>query len=52
MRDLFLLDPDVVMRADSAAVQMGGSSEVHGSAVVACFFSGRAQGAQPALERR
>jgi RNA polymerase sigma-70 factor (ECF subfamily) len=46
---LTLLDPDVVMRADSAAVQMGASSEVHGSAVVAGFFSGRAQGALPAL---
>jgi RNA polymerase sigma factor (sigma-70 family) len=46
---LTLLDPDVVMRADSAAVQMGASSEAHGSAVVAEFFSGRAQGALPAL---
>jgi RNA polymerase sigma factor (sigma-70 family) len=46
---LTLLDPDVVMRADSAAVQMGASSEVHGSTVVASFFSGRARGAQPAL---
>jgi RNA polymerase sigma-70 factor (ECF subfamily) len=37
------------MRADSAAVQLGASSEIHGSAVVAGFFSGRAQGALPAL---
>jgi hypothetical protein len=46
---LTLLDPDVVMRADSATVQMGASSEVHGSAVVAGFFSGRAHSALPAL---
>lgn len=46
---LTLLDPDVVMRADNTAVQMGGSREVHGADVVAGFFSGRAQGALPAL---
>lgn len=46
---LTLLDPDVVMRADRAAVRMGGSSEVHGAASVAGFFSGRAEGAVPAL---
>jgi RNA polymerase sigma-70 factor (ECF subfamily) len=46
---LTLLDPDVVMRGDSAAVHMGGSAEINGSAGVADFFSGRAQGALPAL---
>jgi len=46
---LTLLDPDVVMRADQAAVHMGGSSESRGSAVVARFFAGRASGARPAL---
>ena len=46
---LSLLDPDVRMRADEAAVRMGGPAEVHGSAVVAQFFSGRAQAARVAL---
>jgi RNA polymerase sigma-70 factor (ECF subfamily) len=47
---LTLLDPDVVMRADSVAVQMGATcGEGHGSTVVATFFSGRAQGALPAF---
>jgi RNA polymerase sigma-70 factor (ECF subfamily) len=46
---LTLLDPDVVMRADHAAVQLGASGEARGSAVVARFFSGRAAGALPAL---
>src|SRR5258706_185745 len=41
---LTLLDPDVVMRADAAAAEMGASSETRGSAVVADFFSGRARG--------
>jgi RNA polymerase sigma-70 factor (ECF subfamily) len=46
---LTLLDPDVVMRADAAAVQMGGSSQIQGSAAVADFFAGRAGGAVLAL---
>jgi RNA polymerase sigma factor (sigma-70 family) len=46
---LALLDPDVVLRADQAAVQAGAESEVRGAAAVADTFSGRAQGAQPAL---
>jgi RNA polymerase sigma factor (sigma-70 family) len=46
---LALLDPDVVLRADRAAVQMGSSSEVRGAAAVANTFSGRARVAQPAL---
>jgi RNA polymerase sigma-70 factor (ECF subfamily) len=46
---LALLDPDVVLRADGAAVQMGASSEVRGAAAVAETFSGRARVARPAL---
>jgi RNA polymerase sigma-70 factor (ECF subfamily) len=46
---LALLDPDVVLRADSAAVQMGSAAEVLGAAEVATTFSGRARAAQPAL---
>src|SRR5918999_4465941 len=43
------LDPDVVLRADRAAVEMGASREVRGAAAVAATFSGRARFAQPAL---
>jgi RNA polymerase sigma factor (sigma-70 family) len=46
---LALLDPDVVLRADSAAVQVGAPSEVHGAPAVADTFSGRARFAKPAL---
>jgi hypothetical protein len=46
---LAVLDPDVVLRADHAAVQAGASSEVRGAAAVADTFSGRARAAQPAL---
>ena len=46
---LALLDPDVVLRADRAAVRMGASREVRGAAAVADTFSGRARAAQPAL---
>ncbi len=46
---LAVLDPDVVLRADRAAVQMGASAEVRGAAAVAETFSRRAQAAQPAL---
>jgi RNA polymerase sigma-70 factor, ECF subfamily len=46
---LAVLDPDVVLRADRAAVQAGASSEVRGAAAVAKTFSGRARAAQPAL---
>jgi RNA polymerase sigma factor (sigma-70 family) len=46
---LVVLDPDVVLRADRAAVQIGASREVRGAAAVAETFSGRARGAQPAL---
>jgi RNA polymerase sigma-70 factor (ECF subfamily) len=43
------LDPDVVLRADRAAVRTGASEEVRGAAAVAQTFSGRAKVAQPAL---
>ena len=46
---LALLDPEVVLRADGAAVQMGASKEVRGAAAVAETLSGRARAAQPAL---
>ncbi len=46
---LALLDPDVVLRADPTAVQMGASKEVRGAAAVAGFFAGRARAARPAL---
>ncbi|HYU39094.1 MAG TPA: sigma-70 family RNA polymerase sigma factor [Acidimicrobiia bacterium] len=44
-----LLDPGVLMRADSAAVRMGSPEEVRGAAAIAGTFSGRALAAQPAL---
>jgi RNA polymerase sigma factor (sigma-70 family) len=46
---LAVLDPDVVLRADQAAVLMGSSEEVRGASDVARQFSGRARAAQPAL---
>jgi len=46
---LAVLDPDVVLRADAAAVQMGSAAEVRGAAAVAETFSKRARFAQPAL---
>jgi RNA polymerase sigma-70 factor (ECF subfamily) len=46
---LAVLDPDVVVRADRAAVAMGSSEEVHGATAVLNTFLGRARGAQPAL---
>jgi RNA polymerase sigma factor (sigma-70 family) len=44
-----VLDPDVVLVADSAAVGMGSPEETRGAAAVAGTFSGRALAAQPAL---
>jgi RNA polymerase sigma factor (sigma-70 family) len=44
-----LLDPDVVLRADGAAVQSGASPEARGAAAVAGTFAGRARAARPAL---
>ncbi len=46
---LALLDPDVVLRADRVAVQVGASRETRGAAAVADTFFGRATAAQPAL---
>jgi RNA polymerase sigma factor (sigma-70 family) len=46
---LALLDPDVVFRADAAAVKAGAMEELRGAAAVAEGFLNRAQGAQPAL---
>ncbi len=46
---LTVLDPDVVLRADKAAVDMSASEEIRGSKNVAKQFSGRARAAQPAL---
>jgi RNA polymerase sigma-70 factor (ECF subfamily) len=46
---LALLDPDVMLRADSAAVQAGASKEIHGAPAVATTFAGRARAARPAL---
>ncbi len=46
---LAVLDPDVVLRADSAAMAAGASREVRGARAVAETFKGRARAAQPAL---
>jgi hypothetical protein len=46
---LAMLDPDVVLRADPAAVHAGASSEVRGAKAVADTFSGRARVARLAL---
>jgi RNA polymerase sigma-70 factor (ECF subfamily) len=44
-----LLDPDVVLDADAAAVRMGAPPESRGADAVAAIFSGRARGARPVL---
>jgi len=44
-----LLDPDIVLVADSAAVGMGSPEEVRGAAAVAGTFSGGALAAQAAI---
>lgn len=46
---LALLDPDVVLRADPAAVQLGTAGEIRGAAAVAEAFTTRLGGAQPVL---
>jgi RNA polymerase sigma factor (sigma-70 family) len=46
---LAVLDPDVVFRADAAAVQLGSLAEIRGATAVANTFKGRAQGAKPAV---
>jgi RNA polymerase sigma-70 factor (ECF subfamily) len=46
---LAVLDPDVVIRADGAAVQLGAAAEIHGMEATAGFFAKRARGARPVL---
>jgi RNA polymerase sigma factor (sigma-70 family) len=46
---LALLDPNVVLRSDAAAVESGAAGEVRGAREVAGTFAGRARAAQPAL---
>jgi RNA polymerase sigma-70 factor, ECF subfamily len=46
---LAVLDPDVVLRADRAAVRLGGMPELRGAEAVAANFRGKAQAARPAL---
>ena len=46
---LTLLDPDVMLRADSAGVRIGAPAELAGAAAVAGMFSGRARAARTAL---
>jgi RNA polymerase sigma factor (sigma-70 family) len=46
---LGLLDPDVVVRADAAAVRLGNAAELRGADAVAQKFKGRAQRARAAL---
>ena len=46
---LTLLDPEVVYRADGAAVAVGSTPEIRGAAAVAQQFAGRARFAQVAL---
>jgi RNA polymerase sigma-70 factor (ECF subfamily) len=45
---LALLDPDVILRADAAAVSTGASGQRRGAVAVAETFNGRARTAQPA----
>ncbi|WP_067572872.1 sigma-70 family RNA polymerase sigma factor [Nocardia acidivorans] len=45
---LALLDPDVVLRSDPAAIAFGSAAELRGMDAVAEMFCGRAQGARPA----
>jgi ketosteroid isomerase-like protein len=46
---LALLDPDVVLRADSIAVQAGATPEIRGAQGVAQRFSGGARAARTAI---
>jgi RNA polymerase sigma-70 factor (ECF subfamily) len=46
---LRVLDPDVVVRADRTAIEIGAAPEVRGAAAVADTFAGRARHARPAL---
>ena len=46
---LAVLDPDVVFRADRAAVQLGAQPETRGAAAVAAVYKGRARAARLGL---
>jgi RNA polymerase sigma factor (sigma-70 family) len=46
---LEVLDPDVVLRSDRAAVKIGATAQARGAAAVAAEFRGRARAAQPAI---
>ncbi|WP_165986482.1 sigma-70 family RNA polymerase sigma factor [Streptomyces sp. YIM 98790] len=46
---LTLLDPEVVVRADSVAVAIGAAPEIRGVPAVSEFLRGRSAGARPAL---
>ncbi|HEY4320895.1 MAG TPA: sigma-70 family RNA polymerase sigma factor [Gemmatimonadales bacterium] len=46
---LAVLDPDVVVRGDAAAIKLGGAPVTRGAAAVAATFKGRAQAAVPGL---
>lgn len=46
---LHVLDPDVALRADAAAIRMGAAEDLRGARAVAEFFKGRAAAARPAL---
>ena len=46
---LAVLDPDVALRADAAAVATGAPTDVHGAEAVASTFLGRARAARPVL---
>jgi len=44
-----VLDPDVVLRSDAAAMRLGGPAELRGADQVARMFAGRATAARAAL---
>lgn len=46
---LAVLSPDIVLRADAAAVAFGAAPEVRGAEAVVQTFVGRAKSARPAL---
>ena len=46
---LSIFDPDVVFRADEAAMRLGSQAELRGPAAVANAFNGRARSARPAM---
>ncbi|MBB5868509.1 RNA polymerase sigma-70 factor (ECF subfamily) [Allocatelliglobosispora scoriae] len=46
---LTVLDPDVVMRSDAAAVRLGSAAEIHGASTLADYWNGKARDARVAL---